>query len=408
MESFRVEVAPSGLAAVRAAGAGLARAEFVVWSSILDHADACTVESVEVSGEEHRIFRAATILDLAQALRISEYAVQLIERDARLCRRRLPQLWESFAAGEVDARRVETVMRMLQPDSCDDFVTFLQTRAPEYAASHTVAELRTWLRRWEARLDPRRTAARAESARERRHLRFSHVDDAMSWIEAYLPTPASLAIEGRLTRAARALPGIDPDSGEADHRTLEQKRADLAISWLTTVEGSGSQARAEVAVVIEASDLFGWTDGPATVAGLGTPIPAAWVRDMLQSTDTTLVRLLTDTRGQVLDVSQIRYRPSAALRHALQWRDHQCRVTGCTRPAVATDLDHDIPFHLGGPTTADNLHSLCRRHHRIKSHGRLQHRHQRGPWTWTERIEITSRDAPIEIDVLHLKHPTRC
>ena len=86
----------------------------------------------------------------------------------------------------------------------------------------------------------------------------------------------------------------------------------------------------------------------------------------------------------------------------------QCRVAGCTAPAHSADLDHVVPFEQGGPTHADNLHHLCRRHHRIKSHGRLHHRHQRGPWTWTERIEIPGRDAPIEIDVLHLKHPTRC
>jgi hypothetical protein len=34
-------------------------------------------------------------------------------------------------------------------------------------------------------------------------------------------------------------------------------------------------------------------------------------------------------------------------------------------PAARCDLDHTIP-HPDGDTTADNLHCLCRRHHRIK------------------------------------------
>jgi hypothetical protein len=34
-------------------------------------------------------------------------------------------------------------------------------------------------------------------------------------------------------------------------------------------------------------------------------------------------------------------------------------------PARECDLDHLIPFPTG-PTSADNLHALCRRHHSLK------------------------------------------
>ncbi len=40
----------------------------------------------------------------------------------------------------------------------------------------------------------------------------------------------------------------------------------------------------------------------------------------------------------------------------------------CTRPAEACDLDHVIPYAEGGTTSSDNIATLCRRHHRLKTH----------------------------------------
>ena len=59
------------------------------------------------------------------------------------------------------------------------------------------------------------------------------------------------------------------------------------------------------------------------------------------------------------------YRPPPALARHVRLRDGTCRFPGCTVPARECDLDHLIPFPLG-PTSADNLHALCRRHHGLK------------------------------------------
>ena len=40
----------------------------------------------------------------------------------------------------------------------------------------------------------------------------------------------------------------------------------------------------------------------------------------------------------------------------------------CTRPAEGCDLDHVIPYSEGGTTSSDNIATLCRRHHRLKTH----------------------------------------
>ena len=76
--------------------------------------------------------------------------------------------------------------------------------------------------------------------------------------------------------------------------------------------------------------------------------------------------VLTDrATGALLDVGSWSYRPPAALARHVRTRDVTCRFPGCSVPARDCDLDHLIPFPVG-PTSADNLHALCRRHHRLK------------------------------------------
>lgn len=60
------------------------------------------------------------------------------------------------------------------------------------------------------------------------------------------------------------------------------------------------------------------------------------------------------------------YRPSAALRHLVEIRQPACSHPGCRRPAARCDVDHTVPYHLGGRTCLCNLAPLCRRHHRVK------------------------------------------
>ena len=57
-------------------------------------------------------------------------------------------------------------------------------------------------------------------------------------------------------------------------------------------------------------------------------------------------------------------------------RDVTCVFPRCTRPARALrpdrhpcDRDHVISHNKGGPTCACSIAPLCRRHHRLKTHG---------------------------------------
>ena len=60
------------------------------------------------------------------------------------------------------------------------------------------------------------------------------------------------------------------------------------------------------------------------------------------------------------------YRPPKRLADFVRCRDGTCRFPGCTRAAMAADIDHTVPAPYG-PTAASNLACLCRIHHLCKT-----------------------------------------
>jgi hypothetical protein len=61
------------------------------------------------------------------------------------------------------------------------------------------------------------------------------------------------------------------------------------------------------------------------------------------------------------------YRPSAALAEFVRCRDLTCRFPGCEQPAEFCDIDHTVPYQVGGVTHPSNLKLLCRFHHLLKT-----------------------------------------
>ena len=91
------------------------------------------------------------------------------------------------------------------------------------------------------------------------------------------------------------------------------------------------------------------------------------------------------------------YRPSAALADLIRARDRTCRFPRCTRRAEWCDLDHTVR-HPDGPTSADNMAALCRRHHRMKHEAGWDVEHgEKATLTWRSPLGavITTRpDGP--------------
>ncbi len=372
---------PATLSLTHAATA-CARAEFAKWHAVLVFRDeqVAALDRADHSPMYRRMAVNAVALRIAQTLRISEQQVwRIIEQGSRL-REHLPTTWAAFGDGIIDAQKASilavAVDRLDQPEHR----ARLDAVVVDYATDHTPAELRRWADQLIDRLEPL-TLDAAEAERSKRHVRLDVGHHGMSYLGVYLSSLAGQAAMARLNKAAAELPD--------DDRTLEQKKADLVASWLTNATGTETDIHAEVAIIIEAAALTGATDTPAHAGPDDAPVPPGMdlrPRPRHHPVD----RLITDPAGHVLDVTHLGYQPPAAMREAAQWRDKVCRIQGCSKPAVACDLDHQIPHHLGGPTTGANLDSLCRRHHGMKGHGLLP----------------SDAYAPPEVHLVRLPGPT--
>ena len=281
-------------------------------------------------------------------------AIQCRLAEARRVRGLLPLTWEAFGEGRIDGYRMSLIASAVDKLADNYSIIELDYWVIQYASTHTTAQLRAWLRRFVARNAPDTRAARAE--RERRSVWLSHQDDGMSFLSAYIPTPDAMRIDAELTRQAKAEP--------ADGRTLDQKRADVFSRGML---GDGSSGSATIGVVVPVTSLAGLDDSPGISFDGEFALPATMVCELAAEPGTLFYRVFTDPLGRILDVTELGRFPSRKLRTAVDIRDGTCRFATCSRPATECDDDHAIP-HPRGPTNGDNIRSLCRRHHRMKTH----------------------------------------
>jgi hypothetical protein len=282
--------------------------------------------------------------------------------ELRRVRGLLPDTWSAHLRGEIDAWKTRliasTAGNLCQPGS----VTELDAKAVAYASTHTATQTKSWLRRFVARTEPDQLQTRARRALGDRQVWVDHQDDGVSWLHALLPTADGVRIDDALTHQAKLLP--------ADHRTLDNKRADLLADILLGRDETGGtggvRGGAVIAITVPVTTLAGVTDAPGESFDGQFALPADLVRDLAAEPGTLFHRVLTDPLGHILDVTELGRFPSAKLRIAVQARDGTCRVPTCSRSATECDLDHEEP-HPRGPTSGDNLRPLCRRHHRMKT-----------------------------------------
>ena len=167
------------------------------------------------------------------------------------------------------------------------------------------------------------------------------------------------------------------DQAGADQTGADQTGADqTGADQTATLAGNLSKQKKikninrkpiSINVTVDLPTLLGIAENPAQLTGYG-PIPASLAREL--AADGNWQRFITDPRsGELLDLGRKSYRPSQYLVDFLLARDRTCRFPGCRYPAHRSDIDHVTPWDEGGKTTPENLGALCRRHHRLKTHG---------------------------------------
>lgn len=181
--------------------------------------------------------------------------------------------------------------------------------------------------------------------------------------------------------------GLPETREDGDPRNTHQRALDMLTAWLLTGKSvNGIETEAHIGILVPETTLAGTSDQPAISRDGRAVIPGPHIRDMLriQSNGLTWYELGTSAEPDdpleeqphqesahgenILAFRSVGRFPPPRLRTALLFRDGVCVAAGCQTAAELCDIDHITPWPHG-PTTADNLQVLCRRHHRLKTAG---------------------------------------
>lgn len=347
-----------------------ARAEWVQWNDIVTAADLLNEQVGQTEDYFRRMVeRSAIPLTIGRLVGLSEGQVSSRLAVADRVRAHAPNTWKAFRKGRVDGARVREISHAIGKLKLANSYERLDKLGLAYAETHTVAELRSWLKRFVARVEPEGFNARADEERRRRSVQIVHGDDGMSWMTIYQSSHILAAAYNRIDASAKEQRlGADPD----DDRTMDQRRADLASQWLLADDHGPVNLSIDVAVTIPVTALTGGTGDPVISADGQWGIPTAWALDDFMRSDTFWHRMVLDpVTNDVLATEYLgRYAPEVLTR-ALLFKYPVCQAPGCCKPAAKCDMDHRSPWP-DGPTSGDNLWPLCRRHHNHKGHRILQ------------------------------------
>ena len=317
--------------------------------------------------------------DVATALRISPNTAQEKINVARTLTLHLPNTCAALASGEISAQHASSIAREIDSAIREglpvEAITEVESVAISHAEFHTPRQVERKVRSVLAKLAPETFAETVDRAMATRTVRCSQSSDGMSEILAILPAADAQVV----MNAIESFVELERDqeargvfNGELD-RTIEMRRADALTSIANlalSLKGDAVKHHrrpASINVAIDLPTLLGLAENPGYLTGYG-PIPADIARNL--ASDGKWKRFITDpTSGNLLEMGREVYIPPQHLQDFLIARDRICRFPGCRRSAEKSEIDHAIPWEEGGETNASNLGALCKRHHRLKTHG---------------------------------------
>ena len=298
----------------------------------------------------------------ARASSQMNYRVELLER--------LPMLGAAMAAGEVDFRVIAVAVfrtgLITDPQVLEVIDAKLAAVAPGWnkLSRNKVMEL---VDRWVRHFDPAAERASRDADADR-HVEIGPSHHGLAEFWGAVRAPDAAVLDRRLDQLAATVCA-------EDSRTKRQRRADalaaLAAGQDSMVCDCGSvrcpaadagatAAQVVIHVLAEQATVSGESAMPGYLPGFGA-VAAETVRDLATRA------LLRPLKPASEFTAESQYRPSVALAEFIRARDLCCRFPGCDVPAEFCDLDHSIPWALGGPTHPSNIHLKCRPHHLLKT-----------------------------------------
>jgi hypothetical protein len=336
------------------------------------------------------------LAELALALGISSDAGRNLVADAVELKYRLPKTWARVMAGDLQAWRARRVAQATEQLSMEA-ATWVDSQVAPFAHKIGLAALERLVEEAIARFMPDQARENADRAADGRHFDVRHHQvsfNGTSRIEGELDLADALDLDAAISQGADALARL----GSTDSLDVRRSKAagqlarnqlgfDLAVAGAcghtdvadpgvaSTGSTTGPKPRRVVLFVHLSADAItghGTDDlHLARVENQRQVVTAERVREWCGHPDAeVVVKPVIDT-SEHLHVEG--YEIPDRLREQVIQRDHQCVFPWCTRAARRCDIDHVIPWPEG-ETASDNVAPMCRRHHRLKTHG---------GWTYT-------------------------
>ena len=315
--------------------------------------------------------------DVATALRLSPTAAQNRIDVARVLVAHLPNTISALSTGEISAAHATVIAKetatAIRNGLSDEAVFRVEQTALAHAEFHTPGQVATKVKTTIAKLAPEEFEEIVDRARDSRRVSCYPEADGMATVVAILPAEDAQTVMKSIEAYILKRNQEDEVDAEWSMLSADMKRAD-ALTFIT------SQALASMAdvvrphrrpvtisVAIDLPTLMGLAENPGQLAGYGA-IPASVARRL--AADGNWQRFISDpSTGNLLDFGREKYTPPQELVDFLLARDRICRFPGCRRTGQSLDIDHAHSWESGGETNPANLGLLCRRHHRMKTHG---------------------------------------
>jgi hypothetical protein len=313
--------------------------------------------------------------DVATALRLSPTTAQSRIDVARVLVGHLPNTISALSTGEISvahatviARETATAIKNgLSPES----VFRVEQTALAHAEFHTPGQVASKVKTTIAKLAPEDFEELVDRARDSRRVTCYPEADGMATVIAILPAEDAQTVMKSIE--AYILKQDAQDAADWSLLSADMKRADaltaIASQALASMAHDVQPHRRPItiSVAIDLPTLMGLAENPGQLAGYGA-IPASVARRL--AADGNWQRFVSDpTTGNLLDFGREKYTPPQELVDYLLARDRICRFPGCRRTGQSSDIDHAQSWETGGETNPANLGLLCRRHHRMKTHG---------------------------------------
>ena len=314
--------------------------------------------------------------DIAAALRLSPNTAQMRIDVARILVNHLPNTCSALAMGEISTAHATVIAKESAAairDGLSEFAIYqVEEKALSFAEFHTPGQVANKVRTTLAQLAPAEFEEVVDRARETRRVSCYNDADGMATVVAILPAQDAQLVMKSIE--AYILKINENESGTWSLLSADNKRADALTAILSAELARNLEIvkphrrPVTVNVTIDLPTLLGLAQNPGQLSGYGA-IPASVAREL--ASDATWKRFITDPQtGNLLDYGREKYEPPQALVDFLLARDRTCRFPGCRQSATRSDIDHAQSWETGGETNSENLGLLCRRHHRLKTHGR--------------------------------------